>query len=297
MHETVANRGRLITSSAFSNYDHCLNTYVGCGFGCKYCYVRFFVKDKEHEWGQFVRLREHVRDKLPKELASIGPIRLAVGTMTDPYQPVEKKHRLTRQMLEHIKEIPNDIQKVGIFTRSPIVLDDAELIAEMPKGRVHYTVSMYDDDVTRKIEPVCIKIDTRFKAIKELKEKGVRVHINLAPVIPVLSDHLTEEFAQRCAEIEPAEIFIDPLQPYGPSFKAIDDTMSGIEGWEEAKEIIRDKKAFREWKQEYHERWKKAWEPHKNLKVLPLYCDHVSHRRTDLRNDNELGWDTYDDEA
>ena len=76
---TVASRGKLISKTGFKNYDICLNTYVGCQFGCTYCYVRFFIKDDNKEWGKFVRLRHHVADKLPKELPVHAGKRMVMG--------------------------------------------------------------------------------------------------------------------------------------------------------------------------------------------------------------------------
>jgi len=79
-----ARKTNLIVKSGFSGYDHCLNPYVGCQFGCRYCYVRFFIKDKNHEWGEFVRVRSYIRDRLPTDLVAVAPTRLVLGTMTDP---------------------------------------------------------------------------------------------------------------------------------------------------------------------------------------------------------------------
>ena len=119
---TVAAKSNLIMPSLFNNYDLCINTYVGCEFGCKYCYVRFTVRDEQKDWGEFVRVREHTKDKLVKELNKgyvlvptgvrnpvldddgnptgktkvvkapmmLSESRLVIGTMTDPYQPAEK---------------------------------------------------------------------------------------------------------------------------------------------------------------------------------------------------------------
>ena len=151
--QSVARRSTIVTKSMFSGYDLCINPYVGCEFGCSYCYVRFTVKDDNHEWGEFVRVRAHMADKLPKELdkgnfriqdgtvpvldddgkqertpagkprkrslyktMAMSDARLVLGTMTDPYQPAEKRHRITRTALELITEHPNQFKKVGIFT-------------------------------------------------------------------------------------------------------------------------------------------------------------------------------------
>jgi DNA repair photolyase len=78
-----AAKGKLLSETGFRNYDFCLNTYVGCAFGCSYCYVRAYVRDSEHEWGEFVRLRLHVKTKLPKELPAVEGKRLVLGTMIE----------------------------------------------------------------------------------------------------------------------------------------------------------------------------------------------------------------------
>jgi len=296
MNVVAANKSKIIADSKFSNYDKCINPYVGCQIGCSFCYVRFFVKDKNHEWGDFVRVREHIKDKLKPELEKLtSPKRFVIGTMVDPYMPLEAKHKITNKTLEILKTNQTNVEKVGIFTRSPLVLNDADTIKSLPQGRVHYTISLFDEDVIKKIEPITFTKKVRLEAIKQLKDKGVRVHVNLAPVIPVLSDHLTEWIADELAKIEPSEIFIDPLQAYGPSYTALKNAMQNVPAWSAAEKIITNKEKFETWKIEYQARWEKAWKPYVNKKTLPLYCDHVKHSRIDLRNGNSLNWDKYDD--
>lgn len=230
---SVAAKGTIITKSAFNGYDCCANTYVGCQFACSYCYVRALVKDKDHEWGEFVRLRLHLGEALPRQLAKgsislgkgkridIDKARLVIGTMTDPYQPAEVKHKITRTALEILTN-PNtpQFQKVGIFTRSPLVTRDIDLIAKLPQARVHVTITPYPHDVMRALEPYSARTEIRWKLIKELKQAGLRVHVNVAPVMPLISEQFVDEFVQRLVELQPAEFFWDPMQPYDASFEA-----------------------------------------------------------------------------
>jgi DNA repair photolyase len=309
--QTVANKGPLLTKTGFKGYDICFNPYVGCQFGCKYCYVRFFIKDDNEEWGNFVRRREHIADKLPKEINKgffkrpIGKeklpdgkkktifetiknedLRLVIGTMTDPYMPIEKKHRLTRAALKIL--IKSGYKKIGIFTRSPIVVDDIDLIKQLPDVRVHFSITPYQNDILRLIEPIPVKTSKRFATIKKLKEEGIRIHVNIAPAIPIFSDGLEIEFAQQMAEAGVDEFFVDPMQTYDQSFTATKEALSNEDRWSEVEAIIQNEVKYQEWKNDFKARWSKAWEPYHNDKTLPIWCDHVNHVWKNLITDQNI---------
>jgi len=335
---SVANRAQLITPTGFKGYDFCLNTYVGCQFGCRYCYVRFFIKDDDYDWGEFVRLRAHIHDKLPQQLSGgylkiptgkvpkldehkqpvlkngkqvmrtvyrrvpLDRARLVIGTMTDPYQPQEGKYRLTRAALDVLLSHKMPLNKVGIFTRSPMVLDDLDRIVRLPRKRVHFTITPYAPDALKKIEPIAIPTDKRFETVKRLKDAGVRVHVNVAPALPFLSDDFTDEFAARLADLKVNEFFVDPMQAYSESFAAIDATMRGDPAhaklWREVSRTVQDAAAFQDWKDTYRAAWERAWakvqkrSPH----TLPIWSDHVHHVWIDMRNGEQMDFKLYGDE-
>lgn len=293
---TDANRGPVITETKFKNYDLCINPYVGCQFGCKYCYVRFFVKDEEKEWGEFVRVRKHITDKLPKELPKAAGKRIVIGTMTDPYQPIERTHRLTRTVLELIDKAENKPSKIGIFTRSPIVTEDIELIKKMPRIRVHYTVTPFEREIMSKIEPIAISTQRRWDTIKALKDAGIRTHINISPVVPILSEPFTEEFAKKMAELGVDEFYVDPMQAYGEAMKATKEAIGHIKEWPEIEKLLTDKIAYREWKEKYRETWFKVWEKNKSPKTLAIWQDHITHKTVDMSTGKELDRALYGDD-
>jgi len=271
---TDASRGKLIVKSGFKGYDVTVNPYVGCEFGCKYCYVRFFVKDKEKPWGEFVRRRMHIAQKLPKEAPKHAGKRIVLGTMTDVYQPVEKQARLTRLTLQILKT-KGSFGKIGIFTRSPIITDDIELIASLPKARVHFTISPYEDAVVKMLEPIGISMVRRWRTIQELKDAGIRVHVNVAPAIPFLSDGLTESIAQKMAEIGVDEFFVDSMQAYGESFIATEEGLKDHPDWPKIKKTMEDKHgAYLTWKAKYHKDWDAAWKKYGSSNTLPIWSDH-----------------------
>lgn len=335
----VAARTKLIVKSGFNNYDVCFNPYVGCEFGCKYCYVRFFVKDKERGWGDFVRIREHVVDDLPKELGKgsvrikdgriqaldadgspvidergravmvdrhvvlpIPSLRLVIGTMTDPYQPAEVKHRITRTALEMFSgnDFPR-FRKVGIFTRSPLVLQDIELIKKLPSPRVHVTLSPYPDHVTRIIEPMTASAERRWQIIERLLEAGIRVHVNVAPVMPGLSEPMVEEWVQRLSKLPVAEYFVDPMQPYRDSFLAFAEACNGVAGidWSRINDIMTDKDRYHEWKVGFKNLWDSFRVKYAvpTSKTLPIWCDHENDVWVDMRTDKQMDMRLYGDEA
>lgn len=294
---TQANPGKLITKSLFKNYDLCLNPYVGCQFGCRYCYVRFFVKDKELDWGEFVRTRDHIETKLPKELTKLEPNRrLVLGTMTDPYQPQERKSRLTRMALQKIIAAKDKFNKVGIFTRSPIVLDDIDLIKQLPRARVHFTITPYDPEVLKKLEPIAVATERRFETCAKLKEAGIRVHVNVAPALPVLSEDLTEEFAKKLSKAQVDEFFVDPMQAYGESLDATKEAMQTDARWPQIEKIITDKDAYLDWKSEYRKQWYEAWKQHGNPKTFAIWMDHVTKAMENMATGEELDHRYYADD-
>lgn len=327
---TVAPRTALIQPTGFKGYDVCTNSYVGCEFGCRYCYVRFFIKDPEHDWGDFLRVRDHIRDKFPKELERgyfripngkrvvevekdgektlknqtiyrnlpHEKARLVIGTMTDPYQPQERKWRLTRKILAHLLQMPNQLSKVGIFTRSPIVLDDLRLIQRLPRKRVHFTITPYTPEVLHRIEPIAIRTDRRFDTVKKLKEGGVRMHVNVAPALPIISDSFTDDFARQLAEIKVDEFFVDPMQAYKESFEALETAMHGHKDWKAVRTAMQDAEAFQAWKDTYRDAWIKAWKKvqHLSPNTLPIWSDHVHHVWVDMRNGQQMDFKLYGDD-
>jgi DNA repair photolyase len=292
-----ANKGPIITATGFSNYDHCLNPYVGCQFGCTYCYVRFFVKDKDHAWGDFVRTRDHLLTRLPKDITKIGATRLVIGTMTDPYQPIEKEEKLTRSALEILLDHQTQMNKVGIFTRSPLVLRDAELIKRLPRGRVHFTITPYPREILKIIEPIPVMTEARFRTVKALKQAGIRVHVSVAPALPIISESFTDQFANQLADAGVDEFFVDPMQPYKESFDSIREAMAAHPQWAQVEQIVTDREEYTEWKVRYSQQWLDAWQrvqsrsPH----TLPIMADHVSHTKIDMRDGTILNWKSYGD--
>lgn len=314
---TSARRSKVVTPSGFSGYDVCINSYVGCQIGCSYCYVRFFVKDDNKDWGEFVRTRDFIADKLPKELERgffVVPdknnkkhkvtlrndeTRLVIGTMTDPYQPIERKLRITRSVLTSLINAEHQLSKVGIFTRSPIIIDDLHLITQLPRKRVHFTIIPCEPDIVKLIEPISVRIDRRFKTVRQLKQAGVRCHVNVAPAIPFLCEDLTEYYAEQLAEAQVDEFFVDPMQAYGESFDALSSALSDKPIWKQVSSVLSDRDVYSEWKAGYMQSWFDAWAKVRHLSphTLPIWSDHITHAWVNMNTGETMDRHNYGDDV
>lgn len=288
---TTAARNKLIADSKFDGYNACLNPYVGCEFGCSYCYVRFFVKD-EKPWGEFIRPREHITDKLVKEFKNWTGSKLVIGTMTDPYTPIERKHRLTRSALQKIVDNPSVFSKVGIYTRSQLIIRDLDLIEKLPDPHIHLTIPPLSRNIQLLTEKIPVKMERRLKLIDDVSGRGIKIHVNVAPCIPLYSEEFIDEFCYRMAKAKIHHFFVDPFQAYKESMDSLNGSLSNDEKWIKSSEIIMDNYKYKEWKKIQYILWKESWDKVRSMSpdTIPEMCDHMSKSRVDMRTGKEIGY-------
>lgn len=187
-------------------FDQSINPYRGCEHGCIYCYARPTHAYLGHSPGLDFETRLYAKTDaaalLERELRkrSYKPDVLALGAVTDPYQPIERQRRVTRQVLRVLSDFNHP---VGITTKSARVLDDLELLADMAKRRlvmVSMSVTSLDRDLARKLEPRASTPANRLDAIRQLSQAGVPVAVSVAPIIPALTDHEIEAIIAAAAE-------------------------------------------------------------------------------------------------
>jgi DNA repair photolyase len=195
--EVIAEAARTIITRNQSpdiSFDRSINPYRGCEHGCVYCYAR-----PTHAWigmsaGADFESRLFAKPNaaalLAKELSAPGyvPQTIAMGTNTDPYQPIEKKLRITRAVLEVLRDFKHP---VGIVTKSPLVLRDADILGEMAQmglARVAVSITTLDRKLARAMEPRAGTPARRLETIAGLNAAGIPAHVMFAPVIPALND-------------------------------------------------------------------------------------------------------------
>jgi len=176
-------------------FEASINPYRGCEHGCIYCYARPY-----HEYLGFssgldfetkILVKEDAPELLRKELASRRwtPKVLAISGVTDPYQPIERRLRLTRSCLEVLEEFRNPVM---IITKNQLVARDADLLkrmAEFKCAAVFLSITTLDAELAREMEPRTSSPANRLAAIETLAREGVPVGVLAAPTIPGLTDH------------------------------------------------------------------------------------------------------------
>jgi DNA repair photolyase len=176
-------------------FDASLNPYRGCEHGCAYCYARPTHEYLGFSAGLDFETRIAVKDRAPellrKELSSPRwkPRTLVLSGVTDCYQPVERRLRLTRRCLEVLAEFRNP---VSIVTKNFLVTRDVDLLAELARhraARVFLSITTLDSGLTAKLEPRASGPAHRLAAIAALRKAGVPAGVLVAPVIPALNDH------------------------------------------------------------------------------------------------------------
>jgi len=171
-----------------------VNPYRGCEFGCKYCYARYAhefmeLRDPELFERKIYAKRFHApwfRDELRK--LKTGET-IWIGTATDPYQPAERRFRITRRMLEVFAGERGFI--LGITTKSDLVARDADLLARIGRANsvsVHLTITTLDEALARLLEPRAPRPALRVAALRKLTDAGVRVGVLAHPMMPLIND-------------------------------------------------------------------------------------------------------------
>jgi DNA repair photolyase len=175
-------------------FDQSINPYRGCEHGCIYCYARPTHAYLGHSPGLDFETRLYAKvnaaELLERELAEprYAPKVIALGAVTDPYQPIEREHRITRAVLEVLDRASHP---VGIVTKSALVVRDVDILARMAErglAKVAISVTTLDPTVARKMEPRAATPPRRLAAIRQLAAAGVPVGVMAAPIVPAIND-------------------------------------------------------------------------------------------------------------
>lgn len=178
-----------LSECGFSARSFCINPYVGCGHACQYCYARFMKRFVGHNepWGTFVDVKMNIADILEKQIKSpkYRNKLIYIGTVTDPYQPLERKYKLTREILEKLVKYQNPIQ---ILTKSDLVLRDIDLLKKFKNLEVNFTINTLDEKWRKLVEPYSSSIKERLEAAKKLSGKGIETVAMMGPFWPFFTD-------------------------------------------------------------------------------------------------------------
>jgi DNA repair photolyase len=184
----------ILTKSGIPGVDYCINPYIGCSHGCRYCYATFMKRYTGHTepWGGFVDVKINAPEILQRQLKSARMGRVMISSVTDAYQPIESKYKLTRQCLEILlqSQFP-----VDILTKSSLVLRDIDLIKKFKDIEVGFTITTDDEKIRKVFEPHALSIMTRIFALKTLCDNRIKTYAFIGPVLPMNPDALSEKIS------------------------------------------------------------------------------------------------------
>jgi DNA repair photolyase len=188
------------------SFDQSINPYRGCEHGCIYCFARpthaYLGMSPGVDFESRLFAKPNAAELLAKELSAPGyvPRVIAMGTNTDPYQPLEKKMRITRSILEVLRDFRHP---VAIVTKSPLILRDLDILSEMAAmglAKAALSITTLDRQLARQMEPRAGTPTRRLQAIRGLTDAGVPAGVMFAPAIPALNDHEMEAVLTAAAD-------------------------------------------------------------------------------------------------
>ena len=171
-----------------------VNPYRGCYHQCRFCYARrthkYLETDGVREWGSRIYVKVNAPAVIRTELGkrTWRHERVAIGTVTDPYQPFEGRYRLTRGILQALADYETP---AGIITRSPLVVRDIDVLQRLARVAgvsVSVSIATLDESLAREIEPTVAPPQQRLRAVRMLADDGIPVNVALAPVLPRITD-------------------------------------------------------------------------------------------------------------
>jgi DNA repair photolyase len=205
---TVDTTRKIIThnDSPDLSFDRSINPYRGCEHGCVYCFARpthaYLGLSPGLDFESKLFMKPNAPELLERELSAPGytPKTIAIGTNTDPYQPIERRYQIMRRILEVLDRAGHP---VGIVTKSALVLRDLDILTRMAKRdlvKVAMSVTTLDPKLARAMEPRAATPPRRLGALRELIKAGVPASALVAPVIPAINDAEIERILEAIAE-------------------------------------------------------------------------------------------------
>ena len=178
-------------------FDYCVNPYTGCQVGCKYCYARLFMRrysGHKEAWGEFVDAKTNAPEVLKKQLERAKRGTVWISSVCDPYQPLEKKYKITQRCLKALakKQFPVNIQ-----TKSQLALRDLDLFQEFEEIEVGFTITTDDERVAEQFEPQATPVKDRIKALEKIHASGISTYAFIGPILPGSPERLAKNLEGR----------------------------------------------------------------------------------------------------
>ena len=209
----------ILTPCKIPGIDYVINPYIGCRFACKYCYASFmgrFVDKSTFDWGEYVYAKINAPALLKKEIIKLKDKgygkEIFLSSVTDPYQGVEVKYKLTKQCLQILADYKFK-GIVSILTKSDLVLRDVDIFKKLEKVIVGLTVTSTDDNISRYFEKYAPSVTSRLKALNELNKNGIKTYAFIGPLLPhyVAREQKLENLFIELSKTGTKDLFIEHI--------------------------------------------------------------------------------------
>jgi DNA repair photolyase len=197
-------------------FDWTCNPYVGCSFGCKYCYAMFLPQNRrpKEDWGRWFQAKANAVELARKQAPKVAGQAVYLSSVTDPYLPAERVLCLTRGVVEVL--VPYQ-PRLLIQTRGPLVVHDLDVIRRFQAVRVNFSIPTDSEKVRQTFEPKAPPLERRWQALAAIKAAGVPVGLCVTPMLP-LED--TGAFVRRVVAFNPDVLVVQDFHDSGGGFGA-----------------------------------------------------------------------------
>ncbi|MEM2851112.1 MAG: radical SAM protein [Candidatus Bathyarchaeia archaeon] len=215
----------VLSKSRIYGVNYSVNPYLGCEHGCFYCFARFMIKyaGQGMEWGEFVSVKTNSPRVLDLELCRAKKGLVLMSSVTDPYQPLEEKYELTRQILEILARYDFP---VSILTKSHLVTRDVDIMKEFSNCEVGLTIVTLDERVREAFEPRAPQIKKRLEALWELHDSGIETYGFIGPMLPYLTEETLEDLLSKLTEVAVDRILVDRLNLKAGNWRTIQQALA-----------------------------------------------------------------------
>ena len=183
---------KALSKSKLQGTDYSLNPYKGCEHQCIYCYSPYVLHIPIDEWKRKIYVKVNLPTVLNRELKKKRGF-ITIGTVTDAYQPAEKKYEITKKSLEVLLKHK---ARISILTKSSLILRDLNIIKNFQEAHIGVTITTLDDNIRRKIEPKSSSVDSRLQVLEEFRGKAV-TYAFIGPIFPEITEPYIEEIVKE----------------------------------------------------------------------------------------------------
>jgi DNA repair photolyase len=197
-------------------FDWTCNPYLGCSYGCTYCYAMFLPQNRRprEDWGKWFQAKSNALELAHKQAAKVAGQAIYLSSVTDPYLPAERSLSLTRGILEELVRFQPHLL---VQTRGPLVVRDLDVLRRFHFVRVNMSIPTDSEAIRKAFEPKAPPLERRWQALAEVKAAGVPTGICVTPMLPLQN---AEDFTRRIVEFAPHVLVTQHFHDSGGGFGA-----------------------------------------------------------------------------